>query len=346
MYEDFYQFTHRPFQLSPDPRFYFASRAHKRAMSYLRYGLNQGEGFIVITGDAGTGKTTLVRNLFGEISRDEVVAAELSNTQLAPEEVLRLVASSFGVEHEGVSKATVLTRLERFLTEQVGAGKRVLLVVDEAQNLSVEAMEELRMLSNLQLDGKSLLQGFLLGQEEFRKTLQADNLEQLRQRIIAAYHLTPLDADETKEYIEHRLRLVGWTGDPMLSDTAYLDIHRESYGIPRRINTLCDRLMLFSFLSELHEIDELVIQQVVAELREEREAISLMPAERGSGAQAADRPPAPGSGPGPLSADAERRLLRLEQTVVELEAALRREQSLLRRSLLFCGETEPDGPSQ
>jgi len=344
MYEAFYKLSHRPFQLSPDPRFYFGSRAHKRAMSYLRYGLNQGEGFIVITGDVGTGKTTLVRNLFAELSDDDVLAAQMVTTQLEAEDTLRMVASSFGVEHEGASKATVLNRLERFLTEQSERGKRVLLVVDEAQNLPPMALEELRMLSNFQVGDRPLLQSFLLGQEEFRKTLQADNLEQMRQRIIAAYHLTPLDADETKEYIEHRLRLVGWAGDPMLTDTAYADIHRNSYGIPRRINSLCDRLMLFSYLEELHEIDETVVQQVVSELQEERAAISLT----GGGASEVGGQQGSTEGGAVAAADAGTnaaigaelgaRLERMEKALSDLEAQFRREQALIRRSILFNPE--------
>jgi putative secretion ATPase (PEP-CTERM system associated) len=335
MYEAFYHLSQRPFQLSPDPRFYFASRAHKRAMSYLRYGLNQGEGFIVITGDVGTGKTTLVRNLFAELSDEDVFAVQMVTTQLDPEDTLRMVASSFGVEHEGTSKAAVLERLEKFLHQKAAEGKRTLLVVDEAQNLSPAALEELRMLSNFQAGDRPLLQSFLLGQEEFRKTLQANNLEQLRQRIIAAYHLTPLDNDETKEYIEHRLRLVGWTGDPMFTDTAYADIHRDSYGIPRRINALCDRLMLFSYLEQRHEIDETVVQQVVAELREEREAISIgaddkVGVDSGETVNHHDYPAAGLAGSG-----LEERLQSLEKALDELRATVRREQGLVRRSLLF-----------
>ena len=342
MYEAFYKLSHRPFQLSPDPRFYFGSRAHKRAMSYLRYGLNQGEGFIVITGDVGTGKTTLVRNLFAELTGDDVLAAQLVTTQLEAEDTLRMVASSFGIEHEGVSKATVLTRLERFLTEQAEQGKRVLLIVDEAQNLHPTALEELRMLSNFQVGDRPLLQSFLLGQEEFRKTLQADNMEQMRQRIIAAYHLTPLDVGETKEYIEHRLRLVGWAGDPMFTDTAYADIHRNSYGIPRRINSLCDRLLLFAFLEELHEIDETVVQQVVSELQEEREAINVIE-ESGTGAEgqaaqqtvAASAEASGDAGNAQLSQAVLDRLAQMERTLAELETRFRSEQSLVRRSILF-----------
>ena len=345
MYEDFYQLSHRPFQLSPDPRFYFASRAHKRAMSYLRYGLTQGEGFIVITGDVGTGKTTLVRNLFAELSDDDVIAAQMVTTQLEADDTLRMVASSFGVDHEGANKATVLNRLEKFLISRSQEGKRMLLVVDEAQNLPVPALEELRMLSNFQSGDRPLLQSFLLGQEEFRKTLQSDNLEQLRQRIIAAYHLTPLDTDETKEYIEHRLRLVGWTGDPLLTDAAYADIHRYCYGIPRRVNSLCDRLLLFGYLEQLHEIDETVVKQVTDELQEERAAISQIGGNTGparvavtdtSGAVPAGIVPA---GDADQANNSVARIDQLERALADLEAVVRREQALLRRSLLFPVES-------
>jgi len=341
MYETFYKFSQRPFQLSPDPRFYFGSRAHKRAMSYLRYGLNQGEGFIVITGDVGTGKTTLVRNLFAELSDEDVVAAQMVTTQLEAEDTLRMVASSFEIEHEGASKATVLNRLERFLVKQSEQGKRVLLIVDEAQNLPPMALEELRMLSNFQVGDRPLLQSFLLGQEEFRKTLQADNLEQMRQRIIAAYHLTPLDVDETKEYIEHRLRMVGWTGDPMLTDTAYADIHRNSYGIPRRINSLCDRLLLFSYLEELHEIDETVVQQVVSELQEERAAISVTSEDGLGGAVQAVVTSGLGDPQQSTAAviEVSAKIELMEKALADLESRFVREQALLRRSILFNPES-------
>jgi putative secretion ATPase (PEP-CTERM system associated) len=343
MYEAYYQLSQRPFQLSPDPRFYFASRAHKRAMSYLRYGLNQGEGFIVITGDVGTGKTTLVRNLFAELSDEDVFAVQMVTTQLDPEDTLRMVASSFGVEHEGSSKAAVLERLEKFLHQKAAEGKRTLLVVDEAQNLSPPALEELRMLSNFQAGDRPLLQSFLLGQEEFRKTLQANNLEQLRQRIIAAYHLTPLDVDETKEYIEHRLRLVGWTGDPMFTDTAYADIHRDSYGIPRRINALCDRLMLFSYLEQRHDLDEKVVQQVVAELQEERAAISVGGDDRvpvDSGQTSSVYVSTPIVAADLVGSGVDERMRRLEKALDDLELTVRREQALVRRSLLFNQESD------
>jgi len=198
MYTSFYKLTGKPFQLSPDPRFFYGSSAHRRAMSYLRYGLSQAEGFIVITGGIGTGKTTLVRNLFEELDRDEVMAAQLVTTQLDADDMLQLVVAAFGLEHEKLSKAVLIKRLEDFLAGASRDGKRVLLVVDEAQNLPAQSLEELRMLSNFQVSDKPLLQSFLLGQEEFRSTLQAPGLEQLRQRIIASCHLAPLEERETR----------------------------------------------------------------------------------------------------------------------------------------------------
>ena len=190
MYQSFYKLTGKPFQLNPDPSFYFASRGHKRAMSYLEYGLHQGEGFIVITGEIGAGKTTLVKNLFRRVDPNSYVAAQLVSTQLDADDTLRLIAAAFGLKHEEQSKAVLLKRLEEHLLNVHKQGRRALLVVDEAQNLTPRAVEELRMLSNFQAAEKSLLQSFLLGQPEFRYTLQGEGMQQLRQRIIASYHLS------------------------------------------------------------------------------------------------------------------------------------------------------------
>ena len=269
MYESFYKLSGKPFQLSPDPRFFFASRGHKRAMSYLRYGLSQGEGFIVITGGVGTGKTTLVRALFEDLAKENIVAAQLVTTHLEPEDTLRMVAASFGLAHEGAPKAAVMKNLEIFLLARAREGKRILLVVDEAQNLPQESLEELRMLANFQVAGRALLQSFLLGQEEFRDTLQADGLEQVRQRVIAAYHLEPLGLEEMKQYIEHRLSHVGWQNDPKFDEAAYQKIFEFTQGVPRKINTFCDRLLLFGYLEELHELGAAQVCEVGGELQEE-----------------------------------------------------------------------------
>lgn len=269
MYESFYNLRAKPFQLSPDPGFFFDSRNHRRAMSYLRYGLTQGEGFIVITGDVGTGKTMLVKTLFADIAKENILAAQLVTTQLEGDDLLKMAAASYGLPHEGMSKASLLRSLESFLTARAREGKRVLLVVDEAQNLPFNALEELRMLSNFQVAGQALLQSFLLGQEEFRATLQGKGMEQLRQRIIAAYHLNPLAQDETKSYIYHRLQRVGWSDDPYFTDESLDLIHQYTKGIPRRINTLADRLLLFGYLEEIHNVDADVVKTVVAEMRTE-----------------------------------------------------------------------------
>lgn len=292
MYESFYKFSAKPFQLSPDPKFFFGSQGHKRAMSYLRYGLTQGEGFIVITGGVGTGKTTLVRTLFADLAEENIIAAQLVNTHLEADDTLRMVAASFGLAHEGASKAAILKNLETFLMARAREGKRVLLVVDEAQNLPPASLEELRMLSNFQAGGRSLLQSFLLGQNEFKNTIQSEGLEQLRQRIIAAFHLEPLSAEETRGYIEHRMQQVGWQGDPEISAEAHEAIFEISGGVPRRINTFCDRLLLYGYLEELHSLDLAHVQEVAEELKQETPAMAK-PAEVQQAPQEPELPEVP-----------------------------------------------------
>ncbi len=269
MYETFYHLRAKPFQLSPDPNFFYGSKGHKRAMSYLEYGLHQGEGFIVITGEVGAGKTTLVRHLFKKLQGENLVAAQLVSTQLDADDMLRMVAAAFGLPHEDNNKATLLKRLENFLINCQNLGKRALLIVDEAQNLSPRAVEELRMLSNFQSQEKSLLQSFLLGQPEFRYTMASEGMQQLRQRVTASYHLGPMDQQETREYIEHRMRTVGWNHDPNFTNDAFVEIHEYAAGIPRKINTLCDRLLLMGYLEEMHQIDSAVVNEVVSEIKNE-----------------------------------------------------------------------------
>ena len=266
MYESYYGFSERPFQLSPDPRFFFATKHHQRALSYLQYGLAQGEGFIVITGPIGTGKTTLARNLLANIADENIVAAQLVTTKLTPDELLELVAAEFNITVSGNSKAGTLQSIEKFLINLHKQGKRALLLVDEAQNLPPETVEELRMLSNFQLDNKPLIQSFLLGQEELKTIISAPDMEQFRQRIIASAHLKPLNAEEVKNYIKYRLAQANCTKEALFSEEAFQLIFEKTLGVPRKINIFVDRLLLFGFLEELSNIDCKAINEVAKEM--------------------------------------------------------------------------------
>jgi putative secretion ATPase (PEP-CTERM system associated) len=269
MYESFYGFTGKPFQLNPDPAFFFGSRGHNRAFAYLQYGLYQGEGFIVITGEVGAGKTTIVRSLLQQLDSNKVVAAQIVSTQLDADDMLRAVGVAFGLPVRTVSKAVLLGSIEAFLCQLATEKKRALLVVDEAQNLTQRAVEELRMLSNFQLGDMALLQSFLVGQPELRSIMQSPRMQQLRQRVIASYHLGPLDAGETQSYIEHRLRHVNWNEDPRFNPACFPLIHTLTGGIPRRINTLCNRLLLAAFLGEKHAIEPSDVHNIAREMRDE-----------------------------------------------------------------------------
>ncbi len=267
MFEKFYKFSGLPFMLTPDARFFFGSAGHSRAISHLVYGLSQQEGFIVITGEVGAGKTTLTEQLWSQLDRNTYVIARVVTTQVSGDDLLRLAMANFGLgDTPNTEKSTLLRRFEHMVRDQRKQGRRCLLLIDEVQNLSLAAMEELRMLSNIAVDGKGSLQTILLGQPQFRPILAGKDWEQLRQRVLASYHLGPLSEDETRGYIEHRLRTVGWSGDPAWDDAAFGVVHRNTGGIPRRINTLCSRVLLFGALEETHVITGAMVDDTAAEL--------------------------------------------------------------------------------
>lgn len=272
MYEAFYGLSRKPFQLNPDPQFYFSSKPHRRARSYMVYGVMRGEGFIVITGEVGAGKTTIVRDLLESLDASSVVAAHLVSTQLGAEDALKMVCGAFGVPVRGTGKADMLMALEAYFITQTTQGKRCLLIVDEAQNLQPQAVEELRMLSNFQFGDQALLQTFLVGQPEFREILQGPGMLQLRQRVTARCHLGPLDEEDTRAYIEHRLKCAGATDKPTFDDAVFKEIHQFTGGIPRRINTVCDRLLLQGYLAESTHISRDALTEVLGEMRAENEA--------------------------------------------------------------------------
>lgn len=269
MYESFYNLNKKPFTLTPDPGFFFNSKTHRKALAYLLYGLEQQEGFIVITGDVGTGKTTLVGYLLNRIDNGNFVIGRIETTRLQPLELLRMICAEFGLPYAESGKAELILSLEQFFRKRLEEGKRVLLIIDEAQNLPEKTLEELRMLSNLHWQGKPLLQCYLLGQNQLGEILRSGDLKQFRQRIIATHALRPLDLDETRDYIRHRLTVAGWYNDPEIDDSVIRGVHEYTRGIPRIINLLCSRMMLYGQLEQLHRIDDRAFAQVLEDIKDE-----------------------------------------------------------------------------
>jgi putative secretion ATPase (PEP-CTERM system associated) len=270
MYIEHYGLSGPPFQLTPDARFWFGSRTHRKAMAYLGYGLAQEEGFITITGEIGAGKSTLVAHLMAKIDRARLNAIEIVSTQVEGDDMLRLVAQGLGIGTVGTSKAMLLERVEERLEDEYRGGKRTLVVVDEAQNLPISALEELRMLSNFHLAGRALVQIVLLGQPEFRDKIAAPGLEQLRQRVIANHHLDAMGADEIEAYVRHRLRLVGWSGRPDFAPEAYAALFSFTGGVPRRLNQMLNRLLLHGAIEGLDRLDGRAVHAVADDLELER----------------------------------------------------------------------------
>jgi type II secretory pathway predicted ATPase ExeA len=269
MYEDFYGLKTDPFRLSSDHRFSFSHASYSRARASVQYALLRAEGFVMITGGPGTGKTTLIHDLMDDLPGNEFMVGYLASTQLGAEDLLRMTAHAFGVDSAGPKKAQILMRLMEFFSQQYRLGLHALLIIDDAQDLATAAMEELRLLNNLQQGGQQLLQIVLLGQEELRSLLHRPEMEQVHQRLVAAWHLEPLSPEETVSYVRHRLETAGWTGDPAIEPGVLPIVHAFSRGVPRRINLICSRLLLHGFMERSHTITQADAETVAQDLGDE-----------------------------------------------------------------------------
>ncbi len=327
MYDGFYNLTQKPFQLSADPDFFFQSSVHRRALAYMHYGLTQGEGFVLVIGSPGTGKTMLVKSLIKNLNKDKLLIGVMMTSQVGPEDTLRMAASTFGFTFSLTDKASLLSGFEKFIVEKAREGRRLLLIVDEAQNLPKQSLEELRMLTNLDVNGNPVFQVFLVGQTELKRTIYAADMEQLKQRIVSTFQLDPLDLEETKDYILFRLQTAGWRGTPEFAPSVFDVIHEFTGGIPRRINSLCDRLLLFGYLEELALLNEEAVQKVIVEVKEEM----LLE----SGDEDFHTATLVSSRVGILDASLEQRLDRLEGIVDGLRVSANKEKALLRKAILL-----------
>lgn len=331
MYKSFYNLTQNPFQLNANLDFFFNSAGHKRAKAYLRYGLLQGEGFVVVTGIPGTGKTMLVKELFQSLQQDhDIIIGLMVTSQVGAEDTLRMLLSVFKVPFDSNdNKSTLISCLESFFKESAEMGKRVLLVVDEAQNLPKQSIEELRMLSNYEWEGRVIFQIFLVGQEELGQLLYSSGMEQVKQRIVATHHLREIEKDEIEAYILFRLNKAGWQHNPEFTAEVYPEIYKYTKGVPRIINTLCDRLLLYGFLEELSVINLESTKNVINEIQEDYDSIKVeeKPAYNEKSAETATTidPNLP----------QEQRILALEKKITTLSNSLNKEKALLRKAILI-----------
>jgi len=265
MYEAFFKLQKKPFELVPDPAMLFASRGHRKALSYLEYGFSEGAGFILLTGEVGSGKTTLIRNLVQNLDRN-TSRAMIFNTLVNSEQLLAMINEEFGLDAGGKGKVALLRELNDYLVDQYAQNCRPMVIIDEAQNLSAQALEEIRLLSNLELDAAKLLQIILVGQPELKELVAQPCLRQLRQRISINCHLKALDREETEAYIYHRLEKAGNREAASFAPGTFDLIFEASRGVPRLINTCCDFVLLTAFIEETHELDFELVQEVLDEL--------------------------------------------------------------------------------
>lgn len=272
MYTSFFGFKCKPFQLTPDPEFLFMSRVHKRALTYLSYGISDNFGFILITGPIGTGKTTIIRTLLKKIPT-EIRIARINNTKVTSHQLISMINDEFGIDTKGKDKTRLLNELTDFLIKQYAEGGRAILIIDEAQNLSADMLEEIRLLSNLETDKSKLLQIILIGQSELNLTLSKPELEQLRQRIAINTHISPLSREDTEAYILHRLKTAGNAAAVEFGNGVMDAIYDFSNGTPRLINIICEFALLAAFADEKKEIDLELIKEVANDLINEKPEI-------------------------------------------------------------------------
>lgn len=285
MYEEFYHFREKPFTIIPNPVYLYPSQRHRMALTYLQYGLLEGNGFLVLTGEIGTGKTTLIRHILSNMQKNVEVAV-IFNTNVTPEDLLRLILQEFEIEPAGNDKSANLDRLNDFLIDRYSKGRRSLLIIDEAQNLSKNSLEEVRMLSNLQTESATLMQIALVGQPELREKLRHPSLAQLSQRVTVSYHLGVMSRQETGEYIEYRLQGAGAEDTKLFMDAAVDLIHENSGGVPRRINILCDAALVYGYADEARKITRGIVEQVIEDREEqtrEEQAVETVAPDRPQG---------------------------------------------------------------
>ncbi|MBR0670167.1 AAA family ATPase [Roseomonas soli] len=332
---DAYGFRSPPFQMTPDVRLYFPSTVHSRAYAHLLFGLAQREGFVVVTGEVGAGKTTLIERLCAELAPTDHVIARIMTTQVEADDLLRLVATAFGAPSHG-SKAEILRSLIAVLGGGVhDLGKRPVLIVDEAQGLPISALEELRMLTNVTEGDRALLQVILMGQPQLRRTLARPDLDQLRQRILAAYHLAGLTREETHLYVRHRMSAVGWTGHPAWDEAALDTVHHHTGGIPRRINRLCSRVLLAGSLEHQALLSAALVEATAVELEQDLNEICADPLP----SPPLTLPEAPAAAP--ASTALEEAIHDLGERVGELERLTTKRERVFRRLQDLFGDVKP-----
>jgi general secretion pathway protein A len=265
MYRQFFGLREKPFNVTADPSFLFFSRRHKEAFSHLIYGIRERKGFLEVTGEIGTGKTTLCKALLNSLAK-ETKTAIIFNPNLSKLQLLRTILQDLGISVEKNSGISLITRLNKFLIQQLSQRNNVVLVVDEAQNLNTSLLEQIRLLSNLETEKEKLLQIVLVGQPELRDKLKSPKLTQLRQRISVRYHILPLERDELDKYIHHRLSVAGAKNSIKFGGHALEEIYQYSQGVPRLINVLCDKALLAAFVRETRSIKPKLIGECIKEL--------------------------------------------------------------------------------
>ncbi len=266
MYIQFYGLKEKPFNVTSDPSFLFFSRTHKEALSHLTYGIKERKGFIAITGEIGAGKTTLCRALLNQLNPENTKTAFMFNPSLSGLQLLEAILEDFGLTPERRNKIALFKQLNKFLLSELGIGRNVVLIIDEAQNIRNSLLEEIRMLSNLETEKEKLFQIILVGQPQLNNKLNSPELYQLRQRIAVRFHINPLEKDEIEKYIYHRLKVAGSRGDIIFTQQSLERIYAYSNGVPRLINLACDRALLTGFVMETKTLDEDIIKKSISEI--------------------------------------------------------------------------------